>query len=941
MKPASPFALESLPYQTAAVEAVVGVFEGTPRSAAPDLSGNRCPLTWAQLSRNLQAVAQRHRVSEERLQLTAPAQGQALDVCVEMETGTGKTLVYLRTLYRLHAAYGWNKFIIVVPSVAIRAGVMGTLADFGAQLAQQNGLNHPIPAFEYDSSRLQQLKQFIDSPTPAIMVMNSQAFVGQGKIISNEENEAPLDGLTWLQALARCRPVVVMDEPQMGMDTEAARKAFDDMKPLAKLRYSATHAQGHAHNCVYRLTPAQAYEQGLVKKIEVLTIDEQGGAGTVQLELADTQARAGQHPKAKLKLWFRAANGHLTHKVSPWLTHKTDLAEVTANRSYAGWRIDHIEKSLHTGQWQVRFDNGHTLVQGQPIGHDQEGIFRLQLRWLIQRHFEKKARLAPHGIKCLSLIFIDKVANYLALEAGDVPLIKRVFEEEYTAKLQTLTGQAPSAQHLHDVQGSYFAQTGQGAYTDSETTMSKNSAIYKRILTDKAGLLQLTDPVEFIFSNSALGVGWDNPNVFNIATLNATRKEDKKRQELGRGLRICVNQQGRRMYDTAGTPLGQEINLLTVVPNQSYEAFAQGYQEEIQEAYGMEANAAAPLRESPRGQLKKKTLHRRQDLYDSQAFVQFWKAMARTTRYTVSFDEDAIVQDVVPKLQHIRVSGYTADITATRIGILEDTQAENPQVTTDYVGSTQAQLKPRFAPQDWVQAIGQDSRLSQKAVLRILQAAMADAHCAQQFVRNPVHFAQQASTLIARAERDHMLRGLRYTPTGDALPLSTLQAVVETVKDIAHTPRHGLYDAQAIDSGKEKAFAEAADGDEENKLICLLKLPDSYTIPTPVGQYTPDFGLVFKAQGHRAMELGANPAEQEGAFFVVEVKGTHDLADPKALTPEEVLKIECAARHFEALGFATTVHGRMVHVQPKRLFAAPRDTYQHFKQADVNAGEWV
>lgn len=929
------FQLESLPYQSEAVRAVLQVFEGTPSLRQQGIVGNRCPLTWTQLEHNLQQAAHQHRISYERLNLTKPAKGQPLDVCVEMETGTGKTLVYLRTLYCLHAAFGWNKFIIVVPTVAIRAGVMGTLADFGVQLAQQSGLNHPIPAFEYDSSRLQQLKQFIDSPTPAIMVMNSQAFVGQGRIISNEENEAPLDGLTWLQALARCRPVVVMDEPQMGMDTEAALKAFDDMKPLVKLRYSATHAKGHARNCVYRLTPAQAYEQGLVKKIEVLTIDEQGGAGTVQLELADTQARAGQHPKAKLKLWFRAANGNLTHKVSNWLSAKDDLAQVTANRSYEGWRIDHIEKSLDTGQWQVLFDNGHTLVQGQPIGHDQEGIFRLQLRWLIHRHFEKKARLAPHGIKCLSLIFIDKVANYLATEAGDVPLIKRLFEEEYTAKLQTLTSQAPNAQQLQAVQGSYFAQTGQGAYTDSETTMSKNSAIYKRILTDKAGLLQLTDPVEFIFSHSALGVGWDNPNVFNIATLNATRKEDKKRQELGRGLRICVNQQGQRVYDAAGTPLGQEINLLTVVPNQSYEAFAQGYQEEIQEAYGMEDNAAAPLRESPRGQLKKKTLHRRQELFDSQTFKQFWQTMARTTRYTVRFDEDAIVKDVVPKLQHISVSGYTADITATRIGILEDTQAENPQVTADYVGSTQDKLKPRFAPQDWVQAIGQDSRLAQKAVLRILQDALADAHCAQQFVRNPVLFAQQASTLIRRAERDHMLRGLRYIPTGEALPLSALQLVVETVKEIAHTPRHGLYDAQAIDSGKEKTFAETADKDPE--LLCLLKLPESYVIPTPVGHYTPDFGLVFKERGHRAMELGANQTEQLGEFFVVEVKGTHDLADPKALTPEEVLKIECAARHFEALGFATTVHGRLVHVQPKRLFAAPRDTYDHFKQADVNA----
>ena len=933
------FQLESLSYQTDAVESVVRVLEGTTKPAAADLAGNRCPLTWAQISANLQSVAFGHRISGERLNLTAPAQGQPLDVCIEMETGTGKTLVYLRTLYRLHTAYGWNKFIIVVPTVAIRAGVMGTLADFGLQLAQQNGLNHPIPAFEYDSSRLPQLKTFIDSPNPAIMVINSQAFVGQGKIISNEENEAPLDGLTWLQALARCRPVVVMDEPQIGMDTEAALKAFDDMKPLAKLRYSATHAKGQACNCVYRLTPAQAFDQGLVKKIEVLTIDAQGGAGTVQLALADTQARAGQQPKAKLKLWHRAANGNLTQKPSNWLSAQTDLAQATGNRSYAGWRIDHIEKSMETGQWQVRFDNGHTLVQGQPIGQDQEGIFRLQLRWLIHRHFEKKARLAPLGIKCLSLVFIDKVANYLANAPGETPLIKRLFEEEYADKLQTLTGQAPDGPKLQAVQGSYFAQTGQGAYTDSETTMSKNSAIYKRILTDKAGLLQLSDPVEFIFSHSALGVGWDNPNVFNIATLNVTQSQDKKRQELGRGLRICVNQQGQRVYDTPGTLLGQEINLLTVVPNMSYEAFAQGYQEEIAQAYGGEAQSGAPLRENRAGKAQKKTLHRREDLFDSQSFKQFWTAMARTTRYSVSFDEDGIVQDVVPQLQKISVPSYSADITATRIGILEDTAAENPQITTDYVGSTQTVLKPRFAPQDWVQAIGQDSRLSQKAVLRLLQEALADEHCAKQFVRSPVLFAQQASALIRRAERDHMLRGLHYTPTGETLPLSTLQMVVDTVKDIAHTPHHGLYDAQAIDSGQEKRFAEAADGDPQ--LLCLLKLPDGYLIPTPVGDYTPDFGLVFKERGHRAMELGANQAVQEGEFFVVEVKGTHDLNDPKALSPEEVLKIECAARHFEALGFATTVRGRMVHVQPKRLFSAPRDTYDHFKKADVNVGEWA
>lgn len=930
------FQLESLSYQTEAVEAAVRVFQGTPRPATPELVGNRCPLTWAQLSENLLSVAQRHQISDERLSLTPPShEGEPLDLCIEMETGTGKTLVYLRTLYRLHHIYGWNKFIIVVPSVAIRAGVMGTLAEFGMQLAQQNGLTFPIAAFEYDSSRLQQLKTFIDNPTPAIMVINSQAFVGEGRIISNEKNEAPLDGLTWLQALARCRPIVVMDEPQEGMDTEAALKAFGDMKPLVKLRYSATHKQ--ARNCIYRLTPAQAYQQGLVKKIEVLTIAEQNDAGLLQLELAGTQARAGQAPKAKLKLWFRSTAGELKYKTSGWLSAKADLASATNNPSYNGWRIDHIEKSLDTGLWQVRFDNGHTLVQGQAMGHDKAGIFRLQLRWLIHRHFEKKARLAPHGIKCLSLIFIDKVANYLGDGQNEVPLIKRLFEEEYTARVKALNGQAPTQAELQAVQGSYFAKTQQGKYTDNELSIAKDKEVYKRILTDKAGLLRLDDPIEFIFSHSALGVGWDNPNVFNIATLNTAQSQDRKRQEIGRGLRICVNQNGQRVYDAPDTPLGEEINLLTVVPNLSYQEFAEGYQQEIDEAYGKDAQAAAPLRENRQGRLQKKTLKRRDDLFATEAFQQFWQSMARTTRYTVAFDEEQIVQDVVPKLRRISVPVYSADITAGRVNILEDTEAENPEVTIDYVGGTRTALAPRFAPQDWVQAIGQDSRLSQKAVLRILQEALLDSTCAEQFLRNPVLFAQQASTLIRRAERDHMLRGLRYTPTGEVLPIDTVKAVIDTIKDVAQTPLHGLYPAQAIDSGHEKNFAQAADKDAH--LVCLLKLPEGYVIPTPAGNYTPDFGLVFKEHGDRAMELSAHTQEQQGEFFVVEVKGTHDLADPKALSPEEVLKIECAARHFEALGFATTVHGRIVQVQPKRLYAAPRDTYSYFRQADVDATE--
>ncbi|MFZ9338960.1 MAG: DEAD/DEAH box helicase family protein, partial [Limnohabitans sp.] len=613
------FTLESLPYQTHAVEAVVRVFEGTQKRSADEV-GNRCGLTWEDLKDNIERMATANGILDDRVHLTAPDQGQALDVCVEMETGTGKTLVYLSTLYALHQRYGWSKFIIVVPSLAIRAGVMNTLSDFGLQLAQLHGLNHAIPCFEYDSSKLHQLKSFIDSPTAAIMVMNSQAFVGKGKVISNDQNEAPLDGMTWLQALARCRPVVVMDEPQNGMDTDAALEAFGEMKPLAKLRYSATHQKDAMRNCVYRLTPAQAYAQGLVKKLEVMTVDEQHAEGTVQISLSDTQVGKGQLPKCKLKLWHQSASGEQTYKVSKWLGVGDDLAEETQNRSYVGWRIEHIHKSLETNKWEVQFDNGQTLLEDQDMGHDQEGIFRLQLRWLIHRHFEKKAILAKHGIKCLSLIFIDRVANYLAMTPTETPLIKRLFDEEYAIKVKDLLGTPPTSEHIRQVQTSYFARTGKGEYTDNENSMAKNQAIFKDIVNDKAALIQLNNPVEFIFSHSALGVGWDNPNVFNIATLRHSRKEEKKRQELGRGLRICINQQGQRVYEQPDTPLGQEINLLTVVPNQSYQTYAQSYQQEIEEAYGNDGNPTPLPRHTRAGVLQKTTLKLRDEMVHSEAF---------------------------------------------------------------------------------------------------------------------------------------------------------------------------------------------------------------------------------------------------------------------------------------------------------------------------------
>jgi type III restriction enzyme len=669
------FQLESLHYQSQAVAAVVEVFAGTPRQTPDFMAGhalfaNQCKLDSATLALNLETVARKYLADASLLcKHVAEPRPFPLDICVDMETGTGKTLVYLQTIYALQKQYGWSKFIIVVPSVAIRAGILNSLQSFGSQLAEQYQRNAPISHFEYDSAKLTRLKQFITNAEPQIMVMTLQSFSADDRVINRSGRDDAIDGKTWFEALAKCHPVVVMDEPQEGMDTENAIQRLVSLNPLAKLRYSATHAV--VKNRVFRLAPAQAYAQGLVKKIEVLSVTEKNDEATLKIELADVQATDVSAPKAKLRLWIRNTKGEFAWKESRWLKKGDPLAKASNNISYADFTVERIyKKGLRNGIWTVLFTNGIELQLNQRAG-DMAGLFRAQLGWLIQTHLEKKAKLLEKGIKCLSLVFIDKVDNYLATDATTPPLIKTLFEEEYTRIVSAQTGRTPTLQEVAACQGSYFSRTKSGDYTDRADSMASNAEIYRRILHDKEGLLKLDDPIEFIFSHSALGVGWDNPNIFNIATLNQSYSDSKKRQEIGRGLRICVNQTGKRVYDAADVVEGDETNLLTVIPNETYATFARQYQQQVEDDYG-DRNAGAELRENHKGQRKYNTIHRRDDLFNSAAFKSFWRRMARTTRYTVSFSEDDIVNEAAPKMAEIAMAAYQAEATLTRVKSLGD-----------------------------------------------------------------------------------------------------------------------------------------------------------------------------------------------------------------------------------------------------------------------------
>lgn len=894
--------LEDLEYQRRAIAAAIGIFDGQVRNSFDNsnlfgIQANVTDLTPAQIEDNKKAIASENGIADAEARLSPDN-----DICIEMETGTGKTLVYLRTLYELYHHYGLTKFIILVPSIAIKEGTLAAFQTFRQPLADRYGFT---PAcFEYDSGKLSRLRHFIEDTQPQIMVMTIQSITGDDRIINQQGRDDSFLGMTYLEALGKCRPVIVMDEPQEGMDTETAAARLATLNPLVTLRYSATHKV--VKNLLFRLTPFDAYQQGMVKKIEVLSVAEKNDEATLKIELAEIQTPKAGSPRAKLNLWRQNGEG-FKWKPTSWLKVGDDLEEASGNISYRGFFVERISKSLRDSQWRVKFTNGVEVVEKERTA-DFAGLFRQQLQWLVRRHFQKKLGLnerrekvrpamADRGVKPLSLIFIDRVDSYIK----DDGLIKTLFCEEYAAVYREFFAVEPTPQHVDAVQGYYFAKTGGGEYTDSENAMLKNKEIFDLILRDKETLLDLGNPVEFIFSHSALGVGWDNPNIFNIATLNQSYSDIKKRQEIGRGLRICRNQDGQRLYDDPGTKEGEELNLLTVIPNETYETFATQYQQQIAEVYGTAA-AGSQLRKKHKGMDDKRTL-RRTRLADSAAFRNFWSKLARKTDYTVLFREDEVVRRASAALDGIGVGDYAADIVLTRIRSIAATG-----LGSEEVGRETEKLRASFTPVDLIEELSENTSLSYPTAIRIVQGMKNVAEAA----KNPPKFLAQACAAIRAIELDEMFRALSYRPTGDTLPLEDLQEVVETFLDVVPTPTRGVYDGVAAESLPEREFALAADNDAE--VVCFLKLPDFYKIPTPIGDYTPDFGLVLK---RRSLKEGSE-AEY---YFVVETKSTNDLDDPRALTEAERLKIRCAIKHFEAIGIEAQLDYRAYHAPVKEYRA--------------------
>ncbi|MFT4040949.1 MAG: DEAD/DEAH box helicase family protein [Thermomicrobiales bacterium] len=583
-----------LPYQRDAIDAVVNLFAGQPLagggfditfSAGPMLQtefgvGNALALGDAELLENLQAMQEHNGIPR-----AATLAGR--DFAIEMETGTGKTYVFLRTAFALHAAYGFSKFIIVVPSVAIREGVLHSIETMRAHFRALYGV--PFDAFVYDSKQISKLRQFATANTLQFMVITLQAFqrdvedgdAGGGNVIYREQDR--LSGYRPIDYVQATHPVVIIDEPQNAMTTSAT-KAIARLNPLCTLRYSATYESAQK---VYRLGPIEAMDQRLVKRIEVASVREDDDFNTAFLRLHKVDAK-----KATAQVEINHGSGSAPKRKKVTVKPGSDLAVLSGQRQeYAnGFTVSEI--SFEPGNAFVAFTNGARVGLGQAAGGLDDAVMREQVRETVREHFAKEVALRPLGVKVLSLFFIDRVANYRVHHEGggwSLGKIGRWFEEAYRELGQDPRYREAAAAPVETAHNGYFSQDKAGGYKDSsERRETKDdAAAYELIMRDKERLLSLEEPLRFIFSHSALREGWDNPNVFQICTLNESRSEVKKRQEIGRGLRLPVNQAGERIHD-------EQINRLTVVANESYRQFAAALQTEYAEDTGIRFGLVEP-----------------------------------------------------------------------------------------------------------------------------------------------------------------------------------------------------------------------------------------------------------------------------------------------------------------------------------------------------------
>lgn len=966
------------PYQTSAIEAVVDLFDGQPADAdqlltslqylrpqqaldLPDIGdqdafdvslqigayGNNLVLDEDTVLENLQSVQDRNGLEIN----DGLVDGLQFDI--EMETGTGKTYVYLRTAFELAMKYQFNKYIILVPSVAIREGVKTSI-----QLMREH-FRHLYPQINmdytvYSGDRAEDVRDFATATSLQFMVMTIDSIRGDKNTRIIHQTRDKLSGLRPLDFLQATHPIVIMDEPQ-NMESMLAQSAVAELNPLCTLRYSATHRT--TRNVVYRLDPLDAHRLKLVKKIVVSDAVEVGSAAKPYVKLLEVKRDPSF--KANLELVVKKKNGtYSKKKVSA--THGADLERLSGgNPAYEGnWRINEISVEPE----QIELTNYGYLRVGEEIGSNQESVFREMIRETIREHIRKETQVHDRGIKVLSLFFIDKVASYLGeginnLDANGpfAASFDAIYQEERAKN--TDSHRFLPADPL-EVRSGYFARmkAGKGknapvTFKDSSGRSKADDDAYELIMKDKARLLRMDEPVRFIFSHSALREGWDNPNVFQICTLRDMSTDTERRQTIGRGLRLPVDQKGERVKD-AGTAQ------LTVVANESYKAFASALQDEYKRA-GVSIGfvrktefSALPIVENGKetrlgtrrsGEIWQ-ALHERgyinaagevlgtwvpeqlgftvglpeefsgyedevirivdsckveaivkpkrervvrklnKQVYATAEFEDFWEKITRRTTYRVSLNRGELVQRSIasikqsPQIDPIRIQVTRTGLEITRGGAKGSVLGYRDQVLDD-----------AYPLPDILAQLQESTSLTRRTIIDILLGSGRIG----EFLTNPNDFIKMVTSCIETELAHTLIEGIQYEPVGGSIyELRELQAdgleekdrFIDQLYKVVNTEKTD-FDYIIYDSAVEKQFAEYLDGREDIRLF--MKLPDKFRIPTPVGDYNPDWAIIKVEDG------------TEHLYLIRETKSSQD---PAKRRPSENAKINAAMKHFEAIG---------------------------------------
>ena len=993
-------------FQVEAARNVVRAFQGQPYLNCVDYIMDRgksqqieafktmgfgnAPLTLdrSDIKNNVRAIQM-----EQGLKPIDHLEGEGVNLTIEMETGTGKTYTYIKTMYELNKHYGWSKFIIVVPSVAIREGVYKSFETMQDHFAHEYGKR--MQYFIYNSKQLTKIDNFASDNNLHAMIINTQAFNSSLNEDKNQEGRSgdaaariifskrdEFGSRRPIDILAKTNPVMIIDEPQsaLGANTNnATRKGIKLFNPLAMLLYSATHRE--VMNMVYRLDAIDAYNKKLVKKIEVKGIRQVGSTATNGfLYLDEIVVSKGKNPQARITYDIIGNTGNV-RQTTRLVGEGFDLYEQSGQM--AEYRDHYVVERIDGRAGMVKLLNGMVLYEGDSQGEVTENVMRrIQIRETIKTHIERERILFPKGIKVLSLFFIDHVENYRTYDDGDNGKGKfaEMFEEEYQRVLQELQPTFTDGAYtrylsrftVEQVHNGYFSKDKKGKFIDSKVKRgeadSSDESAYDLIMKDKERLLSFEEPTRFIFSHSALKEGWDNPNVFQICTLKNSANETNKRQEVGRGMRLCVNKDGERQdSDVLGTTVF-DTNVLTVIASESYEQFSKQLQHEIADVVNDRPVVITPtlfvdhIYETADGSKVKITVDDARKIYNQlikrdyvdddgkltdtyfeerqaetlnfdnqfndikegiaqtldnvfnpkavkiddarkpkeanfqeeqfkkKQFQELWKRINVKTYYKVDFETTDLIHKSVDAIdKHLSV-------TEIRMVVEEGRMEEIRDKDSLEAGTAMVQEKARTynvretvgsgVVYDLIGRLVAATGLTRKTIVAILKGIRPVTF--HQFKMNPEEFIRKVGNIINDEKAMAVVQKICYERTNNTydVDIFTKDTLRGKIGINAIESTKSLYDLVVVDSeGVEKRFAEALETHDE--VAVYTKLPRGFYINTPMGHYNPDWAVAF------------NEGTVKHIYFIAETKGNE--WQRSQLRGAEDAKLECAARHFEAI----------------------------------------